>query len=71
MGPVRLSWVGTGANQPVTPPDSLEKAAGADTLDALAKETGMPRDELLRHLAAELPQDVDNLTPQGRARARR
>jgi len=58
------SWVGHGPNQPVTP-DSLEKAAGADTLDALARETGMPRDELLRRLSAELPHDVDRLTPQG------
>src|ERR1700722_14426020 len=35
LGNAGLSWVGPGANQPVTP-DSLEKAAGADTLDALA-----------------------------------
>jgi uncharacterized protein YidB (DUF937 family) len=48
------------------PARSLEKAAGADTLDALARETGMPRDEVLRRLTAELPQDVDKLTPRGR-----
>lgn len=65
MGDAGQSWVGHGPNQPVTP-DSLERAAGADTLDALAKETGMPRDELLQRLSAELPQDVDKLTPQGR-----
>jgi hypothetical protein len=34
------------------------KAAGADTLDALARETGMPRDEVLRRLTDELPQDA-------------
>jgi uncharacterized protein YidB (DUF937 family) len=65
LGDAGQSWVGHGPNQPVTP-DSLEKAAGADTLDALARETGMPRDELLRRLSAELPHDVDRLTPQGR-----
>lgn len=65
LGDTGQSWVGHGPNQPVTP-DSLEKAAGADTLDALARETGMPRDELLRRLSAELPHDVDKLTPQGR-----
>jgi uncharacterized protein YidB (DUF937 family) len=65
LGDAGQSWVGHGPNQPVTP-DSLEKAAGADTLDALARETGMPRDELLRRLSAELPHDVDKLTPQGR-----
>jgi uncharacterized protein YidB (DUF937 family) len=26
----------------------------------------MPRDELLQRLSAELPHDVDRLTPQGR-----
>ena len=65
LGDAGQSWVGHGPNQPVTP-DSLEKAAGADTLDALARETGMPRDELLRRLSAELPHDVNRLTPQGR-----
>ena len=54
-----------GPNQPVTP-HSLEKAAGADTLDALARETGMPRDEVLRRLTDELPRDVDKLTAHGR-----
>jgi uncharacterized protein YidB (DUF937 family) len=42
------------------------KAAGADTLDALARETGMPRDEVLRRLTDELPQDVDKFMPQDR-----
>ena len=64
-GRAAQSWVGTGPNHPVTPA-SLEKAAGADTLDALARETGIARDELLRRLTAELPHDVDKLTPQGR-----
>ena len=49
LGDAGRSWVGTGPNQPVTP-GGLEKAAGADTLDALARETGMPRDEVLRRL---------------------
>ena len=65
LGDAGQSWVGHGPNQPVTP-DSLERAAGADTLDALARETGMPRDELLQRLSVELPHDVDRLTPQGR-----
>jgi uncharacterized protein YidB (DUF937 family) len=65
LGDAGRSWVGTGPNQAVTS-DSLEKAAGADTLDALARETGISRDEILRRLTAELPRDVDRLTPQGR-----
>jgi uncharacterized protein YidB (DUF937 family) len=43
------------------------KAAGADTLDALARETGMPRDEVLRRLTDELPQDVDKFMASGSA----
>ena len=46
--------------------DDLEKAAGADTLDALARESGMPRERLLESLSRELPETVDTLTPEGR-----
>jgi uncharacterized protein YidB (DUF937 family) len=65
QGDVGHSWIGTGPNQPIAPGD-LERAAGADTLDALARESGMSRDELLQRLSMELPQAVDNLTPDGR-----
>jgi uncharacterized protein YidB (DUF937 family) len=65
QGDVGRSWVGSGPNKPVSPAD-LEKAAGADTLDALAREAGMPRDQLIRKLSQELPTAVDKLTPQGR-----
>jgi len=65
LGGVAQSWVGNGPNQPVAP-DDVEKAVGGDTLDALARETGMGRDQLLNALSAELPQVVDRLTPQGR-----
>jgi uncharacterized protein YidB (DUF937 family) len=59
------SWVGTGPNQPITP-EALESAIGSDALDALAKKTGMSRDDLLEGLAQHLPGLVDHLTPQGR-----
>lgn len=65
LGGVAQSWVGNGPNQPVSP-DDVEKAVGGDTLDALARESGMSRDQLLNALSAELPQVVDRLTPQGR-----
>jgi len=68
LGGVAQSWVGNGPNQPVAP-DDVEKAVGGDTLDALARETGMGRDQLLSALSAELPQVVDRLTPQGRVPA--
>jgi len=65
LGGVAQSWVGNGPNQPVAP-DDVEKAVGGDTLDTLARETGMGRDQLLNALSTELPQVVDRLTPQGR-----
>lgn len=65
LGGVAQSWVGDGPNESVSPND-VEKAVGGDTLDALARETGISRDQLLNTLSAELPQVVDRLTPQGR-----
>jgi uncharacterized protein YidB (DUF937 family) len=65
LGDIGQSWVGNGPNQPVSP-KALEKAAGTDTLDALAREAGLSREQLLQKLTAELPQAVDKLTPQGR-----
>jgi uncharacterized protein YidB (DUF937 family) len=64
-GDAAHSWVGTGPNQAISPGD-LERAAGTDTLDALAQQTGLPRDRLLQDLSAELPGTVDQLTPHGR-----
>jgi uncharacterized protein YidB (DUF937 family) len=44
----------------------MEQVLGADTLDALAQQTGMSRQQVLAELAKQLPQAVDQLTPQGR-----
>jgi len=59
------SWVGTGPNRPVTP-DQLQQAIGPDVLDALSRQTGLSQNELLARLSRELPNAVDNYTPQGR-----
>jgi hypothetical protein len=40
--------------------------SGGDTLDALSRQTGVPRDELLKGLSQHLPELVDQLTPNGR-----
>ena len=65
QGQATESWVSTGPNQSVAPED-LEKAIGADTLDALAQQTGIPRDRLLAELREMLPSTVDAMTPDGR-----
>ena len=59
------SWVGHGENEAI-PPGDLAKALGADDIDALTKQTGMGRDELLSGLSQHLPNFVDQLTPEGR-----
>jgi uncharacterized protein YidB (DUF937 family) len=64
-GEVAQSWINRGPNQEISP-NKLEAALGDDTLDALTKQTGMNRDELLVALSQYLPGVVDHLTPNGR-----
>jgi uncharacterized protein YidB (DUF937 family) len=64
-GQIAQSWVGTGPNAALSPSD-LEKVIGVDTLDALSRQTGMPRDQVLAELTEQLPKTVDSLTPEGR-----
>ena len=59
------SWIGTGPNKPVTPPQ-LEQAIGPDVLETLSQQTGLSREELLARLSRELPDAVDKYTPHGR-----
>ncbi|MBJ6125809.1 YidB family protein [Microvirga splendida] len=59
------SWVGTGANKEVAP-DQLERAIGPDVLATLTQQTGLSREEILSRLSRDLPQAVDQYTPQGR-----
>jgi uncharacterized protein YidB (DUF937 family) len=58
------SWVAKGANAQISPPD-LAQALGPDKLAWLMQETGLSRDELLAGLSRELPDTVDELTPDG------
>jgi uncharacterized protein YidB (DUF937 family) len=53
-----------GPNQQI-PPKDLAHALGGDTIDALSRQTGMNRDDLLEQLSQHLPEFVDQLTPQG------
>ena len=59
------SWVNSGPNRPAEPA-GLEKAIGSDTLDALARQTGLSKDEILSRLSRTLPDAVDRYTPDGR-----
>lgn len=59
------SWIGTGANKPIAP-NQLHQALGPDTVDGLARETGLERDDLLSQLSRLLPEVIDKLTPDGK-----
>ena len=64
-GDVIGSWIGTGQNRAIAPHE-LHGALGNDTVETLARETGMPREQLLSELSETLPDVVDRLTPEGR-----
>jgi len=64
-GKAAQSWVSTGPNESISPHD-LEGALGGDVLDSLAAQTGMSRSELMHGLSQELPEAVNELTPNGR-----
>jgi uncharacterized protein YidB (DUF937 family) len=64
LGNVVQSWVGTGANQSVTP-QQLQHVFGQQTVNQWAQQANMQPHDLLSQLAQFLPQAVDRLTPQG------
>jgi uncharacterized protein YidB (DUF937 family) len=64
LGPTVRSWVGTGANLPVSP-EQLHQVLGSDTVRQLAAKFGLTPDELVKRLATVLPTAVDKLTPGG------
>lgn len=46
-------------------PAQVEAAIDEETLQALARQTGMSREEILERLAVNLPETVDELSPEG------
>jgi uncharacterized protein YidB (DUF937 family) len=65
QGEVTKSWVEKGPNRDVGS-NELENALGEDTIDALTRQTGLSREDLLARLRTVLPAAVDGLTPEGR-----
>jgi len=64
LGDVAQSWVGTGANQPVSP-DALGSALGPDLMGMIAKQMGGTTQQASATVADLLPGLIDKLTPQG------
>jgi uncharacterized protein YidB (DUF937 family) len=64
LGGTVRSWVGTGANQPITP-DQVHQAFGSDVVKQMAAKVGMTPEDLAAKLSQILPQAIDKLTPSG------
>jgi uncharacterized protein YidB (DUF937 family) len=68
LGDLVQSWVGTGANAPVSG-DQLERALGHDAVTAVASQAGVATSQVSNGLASVLPEIVNALTPNGQVPA--
>ena len=64
LGATVRSWVGTDANEPISP-DQIHQVLGSDTIKDLAAKFGLSGDEMAKKIASVLPQAVDRLTSGG------
>lgn len=65
MGDIVASWVSTGKNLPISV-EQLQNVLGNDTVKQLASKAGIDPTQLLQKLTTQLPQLVDQLTPDGK-----
>jgi len=59
------SWIGTGPNKSISP-DVLSKVLSSDQIRTLSAQTGMSRNDLIANLSEQLPELINQLTPDGR-----
>lgn len=64
LGHIAQSWIGNGANQPVSP-DQLQSVFGQQQTQAMADQAGMSQGDFLSQLSQHLPRAVDGMTPNG------
>ena len=64
LGHIAESWVGNGANHPVTP-DQLQNVFGEGRVNDMANQAGMAPGDFLSQLSQHLPAAVNNMTPNG------
>jgi uncharacterized protein YidB (DUF937 family) len=64
LGNTVKSWVGPGANLPISP-DQVHAVFGSDVISGLAAKFGLSPQDLPQKLSQVLPQAVDKLTPNG------
>jgi uncharacterized protein YidB (DUF937 family) len=64
LGPTVQSWVGNGANQPISAAQ-VHQAFGPEILSQLAAKAGITPQDLTQKISQYLPQVIDKLTPGG------
>jgi uncharacterized protein YidB (DUF937 family) len=64
-GDIFSSWVGTGANQPISG-DQIQKVLGSEQVSELAAKFGVDPAQVSHFLAEYLPKIVDGMTPNGK-----
>lgn len=64
LGDVAASWVGTGANLPISA-EQISSALGNGQIAELAAKFGITPDVLSSQIAEHLPNVVDKMTPNG------
>ena len=65
LGHIAQSWVGNGANQPVSP-QQLQTVFGEQQVQNMASQSGMAPNDTLAQLSQHLPDAVNGMTPNGR-----
>ncbi len=64
LGDIISTWVGTGANMPISA-EQIQQGMGSEMVQNLAAKVGIPPEELKGKLAELLPGVIDKLTPDG------
>ena len=64
LGGIVSSWVGTGANQAISP-QQVENALGNQQVSDIAAKLGVSTQDASSHIAQWLPAVIDHLTPNG------
>lgn len=65
LGDTVKSWIGTGANLPISP-GALTGVLGTGFIGSLAAKVGLTHDETAVALSEILPKMIDHMTPDGK-----
>jgi uncharacterized protein YidB (DUF937 family) len=68
LADIAASWVGTGANLPISP-DQISSVLGSGAMAEMAAKFGITPDVLSSQIAQHLPTVIDKMTPNGEVTA--